>query len=413
MIEEQTLKKIANAHITEQFPILKRKIHGKPLVYFDNAASSQKPQRVIDAVSNYYSNHHSNVHRGVHTLSQIATEKFEAARIRLQKFVNAESSQEIIFTKGCTDAINLVAFILSEKVFEPEDEILISEMEHHSNIVPWQMAAQRSGAKLKVVNVTDSGEIDMDDFRAKLSERTKLVSIVHVSNALGTINPVHEMVSESKKAGALTLIDGAQSAPHMRINVREIDCDFYVLSGHKMYGPTGTGVLFARKSVMEEMPPYQGGGEMIKTVTFKETTYNDLPFRYEAGTPNIAGAIGLAEAADFMADIGIEKIEEIEHHLTAYAHQKLSEIEGIRFIGTARQKTSVVSFLIEGTHPTDVGTIIDKLGYAVRTGHHCTQPLMDKYGIPGTVRASFSAYNTTDEIDGFSNAVAKAAKMLS
>lgn len=412
MIEGDTAKKIATNPIADQFPILKRKIHGKPLVYFDNAASSQKPQRVLDAISNYYSTSHSNVHRGVHTLSQIATEQFEASRMRMQQFLNARSSREIIFTKGCTDAINLVAYVMADAVFGPGDEILITEMEHHSNIVPWQMAAQRSGAKLVVANVNDRGELDMDDFRAKLTESTKLVSVVHVSNALGTVNPVNEIVEAAKKVGALTLIDGAQSAPHMKIDVQEMGCDFYVLSGHKMYGPTGTGILFAREEVMEKMPPYQGGGEMIKTVTFEKTTYNELPFRYEAGTPNIAGAIGLAEAADFIDEIGIEEIARIEQRLTEYAHEKLGEIEGIRFIGTAKHKTSVVSFLIEGTHPTDVGTIVDKLGYAVRTGHHCTQPLMDRYGIPGTVRASFSAYNTTDEIDGFAKAVARAAKML-
>lgn len=412
MIEGDTAKKIATNPIADQFPILKRKIHGKPLVYFDNAASSQKPQRVLDAISNYYTTSHSNVHRGVHTLSQIATEQFEASRMRMQRFLNARSSREIIFTKGCTDAINLVAYVMADAVFGPGDEILITEMEHHSNIVPWQMAAQRSGAKLVVANVNDRGELDMDDFRAKLTESTKLVSIVHVSNALGTVNPVNEIVEAAKKVGALTLIDGAQSAPHMKIDVQEMGCDFYVLSGHKMYGPTGTGILFAREEVMEKMPPYQGGGEMIKTVTFEKTTYNELPFRYEAGTPNIAGAIGLAEAADFIDEIGIEEIARIEQRLTEYAHEKLGEIEGIRFIGTAKHKTSVVSFLIEGTHPTDVGTIVDKLGYAVRTGHHCTQPLMDRYGIPGTVRASFSAYNTTDEIDGFAKAVSRAAKML-
>lgn len=412
MIEGDTAKKIATNPIADQFPILKRKIHGKPLVYFDNAASSQKPQRVLDAISNYYSTSHSNVHRGVHTLSQIATEQFEASRMRMQQFLNARSSREIIFTKGCTDAINLVAYVMADAVFGPGDEILITEMEHHSNIVPWQMAAQRSGAKLVVANVNERGELDMDDFRAKLTESTKLVSIVHVSNALGTVNPVNEIVEAAKKVGAHTLIDGAQSAPHMKIDVQEMGCDFYVLSGHKMYGPTGTGILFAREEVMEKMPPYQGGGEMIKTVTFEKTTYNELPFRYEAGTPNIAGAIGLAEAADFIDEIGIEEIARIEQRLTEYAHEKLGEIEGIRFIGTAKHKTSVVSFLIEGTHPTDVGTIVDKLGYAVRTGHHCTQPLMDRYGIPGTVRASFSAYNTTEEIDGFAKAVARAAKML-
>ncbi|HKL02495.1 MAG TPA: cysteine desulfurase, partial [Cryomorphaceae bacterium] len=378
----------------------------------DNAATTQKPEQVIEAIANYYRRDNGNVHRGVHALSDRATVAFEKARETVGRFIGSLASHQVIWTRGTTEAINLVAHSWGRDNLGPGDRVLVSWLEHHSNIVPWQMAAQRSGAKLIVAKVNDSGELDMDDFSAKISERTKLVSIVHVSNALGTINPIKEIIAAAKKVGALTLIDGAQSAPHMKIDVQDMGCDFYVLSGHKMYGPTGTGILFAREEVMEKMPPYQGGGEMIKTVTFEKTTYNELPFRYEAGTPNIAGAIGLAEAADFIDEIGIGEIERIEQTLLKHAHEKLSEIDGMRFIGTAKHKASVVSFLIDGTHPTDVGTIIDKLGYAVRTGHHCTQPLMAKFGIPGTLRASFSVYNTTEEIDGFAKAVARAAKML-
>lgn len=403
---------LANEMIRAQFPILSREVNGKPLVYLDNAASSQKPKRVIDSIVDYYASYHSNVHRGVHFLSQLATEKYEAARIKLKHFVNAAESREIIFTKGCTDGINLVAYGVGRAILKSGDEVLISEMEHHSNIVPWQMAADQAGAKLVVVNVNDDGSLDMADFHSKLSERTRIVSIVHISNSLGTINPAKQITAAAHKVGALVLIDGAQAAPHMKIDVQEIGCDFYVFSGHKMYGPTGSGVLYGKAEALENLPPYQGGGEMIKNVTFEKTTYNDLPFKFEAGTPNIEAGIALAEAVDFIYDIGYEHIEKVERNLVAYATDRLSEIEGMRFVGTAKEKASVVSFLVDGTHPYDVGAIIDKMGVAVRTGHHCTQPLMDKYGIPGTIRASFAVYNTYEEIDVLTDSVKRAVKML-
>ena len=401
-----------NTSFIEDFPILKREVNGHKLVYLDNAASAQKPKQVIQAIEDYYFNEHSNVHRGIHYLSQLATDRYEAARERMRRFINAASTKEIIFTKGCTDGMNLVASAFSKAHLKEGDEVLITEMEHHSNIVPWQMACADKGAKLVVSKVNEDGSMDMDDFKSKLSDRTKLVSIVHISNALGTINPAKEIVAEAKKYGAYTLIDGAQAAPHGGIDVRDIDCDFYVFSGHKMYGPTGSGILYGKKSVLENMPPYQGGGEMIKTVTFEKTTYNELPFKFEAGTPNMAAAIGLAAAADFMEDFGIDKISEIENGLLAYATERLLEIEGLRIIGTAENKASVISFVVDGTHPSDIGSIIDKLGIAIRTGHHCTQPLMDKFGLPGTCRASFAAYNTLEEIDLLTESVKRAVKML-
>lgn len=401
-----------NASFIEAFPILKREVNGHKLVYLDNAASSQKPRQVLQAIESYYFNEHSNVHRGIHHLSQLATDKYEAARERMRRFVNASSTKEIIFTKGCTDGINLVSSAFAKAHLKEGDEILITEMEHHSNIVPWQMACADKGAKLVVANVHTDGSIDMDDLKSKLSDRTKLVSIVHISNALGTINPVKEIVAEAKKFGAYTLIDGAQAAPHGGIDVQNIDCDFYVFSGHKMYGPTGSGVLYGKESVLENMPPYQGGGEMIKTVTFEKTTYNELPFKYEAGTPNMAAAIGLAAAADFMEDFGMDKITAIEEGLLVYATKRLLEIDGLRIIGTAEKKASVVSFVVENTHPSDIGSIIDKLGIAIRTGHHCTQPLMEKFGLQGTCRASFAAYNTLEEIDLLTEGVQRAVDML-
>jgi cysteine desulfurase/selenocysteine lyase len=412
-LRAETVGVIDNLAFIEAFPILKQKVNGKKLVYLDNAASSQKPRRVVEAIEHYYFKEHSNVHRGVHHLSQVATERFEAARIRMKEFINATSSREIIFTRGCTDGINLVASSFSKAFIHEGDEVLITEMEHHSNIVPWQMACDSRGAKLVVANVKADGSLDLEDFKSKLSERTKLVSVVHISNALGTINPVNDLVKLAKSVGAYTLVDGAQAAPHGKIDVREMDCDFYVFSGHKMYGPTGSGILYGKEAVLDAMPPYQGGGEMIKSVTFEKTTYNELPFKFEAGTPSIAAAIGLAEAADFMDDFGVQKILEIEESLLAYAQSRLKEIKGLRIVGTAPQKASVVSFVIEGTHPSDIGAIIDKLGVAVRTGHHCTQPLMDKFGLPGTCRASFAAYNTMEEVDILVDALKRAVKMLS
>ena len=401
-----------NTSFIEDFPILKREVNGHKLVYLDNAASAQKPKQVIQAIEDYYFNEHSNVHRGIHYLSQLATDRYEGARERMRRFINASFTKEIIFTKGCTDGINLVASAFSKAHLNEGDEVLITEMEHHSNIVPWQMACADKGAKLVVAKVNEDGSMDMDDFKSKLSDRTKLVSVVHISNALGTINPAKEIVAEAKKFGAYTLIDGAQAAPHGGIDIRDIDCDFYVFSGHKMYGPTGSGILYGKESVLENMPPYQGGGEMIKTVTFEKTTYNELPFKFEAGTPNMAAAVGLAAAADFMEDFGIDKISEIENGLLAYATERLLEVDGLKIIGTAEHKASVVSFVVEGTHPSDIGSIIDKLGIAIRTGHHCTQPLMDKFGLPGTCRASFAAYNTLEEIDLLTEGVKRAAKML-
>ncbi|MCA1751211.1 MAG: SufS family cysteine desulfurase [Flavobacteriales bacterium] len=401
-----------NEALRAEFSILSRKVNGQPLVYLDNAASSQKPDAVIEAIDRYYHNEHSNVHRGVHFLSQLATEKFEAARETMRAFVNAAETREVIFTKGTTDGINLVANCMARSVLRPGDEILISEMEHHSNIVPWQMAAEQSGAILVVVDTDASGQLVMEDFYAKLNKRTKMVSVVHISNSLGTVNPVKEIAKAAHKFGAKVLVDGAQGAPHGHIDVRDIDCDFYTLSAHKMYGPTGMGILYGKAAELEALPPYQGGGEMIKDVTFEKTTYNELPFKFEAGTPNIAGAIGMAAAADWMAGVGHDKIRTIEKNLLEYATEQLSEVEGIRFFGTAEEKTSVISFLVDGTHPYDMGAIIDKMGVAVRTGHHCTQPLMAKYGIPGTVRASFAVYNTYEDIDTLTAAVKRAAKML-
>ncbi len=412
MSQVETKTIIENELIRAQFPILKREVNGHPLVYLDNAASSQKPQRVLQAITDYYSFDHSNVHRGVHFLSQLATEKYEAAREKLRGFINARSTKEVLFTKGCTDGINTISYCLSKGYFRKGDELLITEMEHHSNIVPWQMAAADTGAKLVVAKVNDDGSLNLDDFYAKLNERTKLVSVVHISNALGTINPVKELTAAAHEKGAWVLVDGAQTAPHLKIDVQDIDCEFYVFSGHKMYGPTGSGILYGKEYVLNQLPPYQGGGEMIKTVTFEKTTYNELPYKYEAGTPNIEAGIGLAEAVDFMYDTGIEKIGAIERALVEYATDRLGEVEGIRFIGTAKEKASVVSFIVDGTHPTDIGAILDKLGIAIRTGHHCTQPLMEKFGIPGTVRASFAVYNTFEEVDKLVEGVKRAVKML-
>ena len=403
---------VDNAAIRSDFPILHREVNEHRLVYLDNAASSQKPRSVIDAISNYYSLDHSNVHRGVHYLSRLATEKYEAAREKLRNFVNARSTEEIIFTKGTTEGINLVAHGLSRGYLKAGDEILITEMEHHSNIVPWQLAAGYTGAKVVVTRVDENGILDMDDFRKKLSDRTAVVSVVHVSNTLGTINPVKEITALAHQKNALVLIDGAQAAPHSKIDVQDLDCDFYALSGHKMYGPTGSGILYGKAKALNELPPYQGGGEMIREVTFEQTTFNVLPFKFEAGTPNIAAGIGLAAAVDYIESVGYDHIAKIEDQLLSYAREKLAAVDGLRFIGQSPNAAGAVSFVIDGTHPSDVGTIIDKLGIAVRTGHHCTQPLMDKYGIPGTIRASFAMYNTPDEIDALVDAVRRALKML-
>jgi cysteine desulfurase/selenocysteine lyase len=398
--------------IREDFPILNREVNGKPLVYFDNGATSQKPQLVIDAINKYYSFENSNIHRGIHTLSQEATNAYEEARKKIQRFVNAQHEHEIIFTKGTTDSINLVASSFGKKHLKKGDEIIISTMEHHSNIVPWQMICEEKGAVLKVIPINDKGELLMDEFKKLLSPKTKLVAITHVSNTLGTINPVKEIIKLAKEAGALILIDGAQAVPHTKIDVQELNCDFYAFSGHKMFGPTGVGILYGKEAVLNDLPPYQGGGDMIKTVTFEKTTYNCLPHKFEAGTPNIVGGIGLGVAVDYMNSIGIDKIEAYEHELLTYATEQIKQIEGVRIVGEAQNKASVLSFVVDGTHPSDIGMIIDKLGVAIRTGHHCTEPLMNRLNVPGTARASFAFYNTKEEIDIFIAALKRAVTML-
>jgi len=399
--------------IRKQFPILNQSINGKPLVYLDNGASSQKPISVVNALSNYYLNDHANVHRGVHSLSQRATDQFEAVRKLTREFINAAHEKEIIFTRGTTEAINLVANSFGKAFIEEGDEILISAMEHHSNIVPWQMLCDEWGAVLKVIPITDAGEIIMAEFDQLLSGKTRLVAVNHVSNSLGTINPIQEIITKAHKVAAAVLIDGAQSVPHMRVDVQELDADFYCFSSHKMYGPTGIGVLYGKEYWLNDMPPYQGGGEMIDKVSFEETTFNDLPFKFEAGTPNIADTIAFGAAIQFIDSIGIENIGAWENELLQYATEKLLEIPNLRIIGTAEHKASVISFLVGDIHPFDIGTILDQLGIAVRTGHHCTMPLMDRLGIPGTVRASFAVYNTKEEVDILVEGIRRAAAMLS
>lgn len=399
-------------NIRDQFPILHQKVHGHPLIYFDNAATSQKPLKVINAISEYYLQENSNIHRGAHYLSNQATEKYEKSREAVRRLINAESTEEIILTKGTTESINLVASCLSQYLFQPGDEILISRLEHHANIVPWQIAAEQKGALIKVIPILDSGELDLVAFKNLLSPKTKLLALSHISNALGTINPVEEMIALAKEKGALVLIDGAQSAPHMIVDVQALDCDFFCFSAHKIYGPTGIGVLYGKKAQLEKMPPYQSGGEMIKEVTFKGTTFNDLPYKFEAGTPNIAGGIGLLAAVEFLEEVGLEHIARREAELLAYATKKLKELGGIQFVGEAKEKAAVISFLVDGIHPSDLGSVLDKLGIAVRTGHHCAQPIMDRFEIPGTVRASFAVYNTENEIDMFIEGIEKVKKMF-
>ena len=398
--------------IRKDFPILSREVNGKPLVYFDNAATSQTPQQVIDAIVDYYTRYNANIHRGVHTLSQEATDAYEQARVKVQKHFNAAHSYEVIFTSGTTHAINLVASGFSSLLKEGE-EIIVSALEHHSNIVPWQMLCEKTGAKLKVIPMNDDGTLDMEEYEKLLSEKTKLVFVNHVSNALGTINPVEEIIEKAHKVGAAVLLDGAQAAPHIKANVQDLDVDFYVVSAHKMCGPTGVGMLYGKEEWLKKLPPYQGGGEMIATVTFEKTTYADLPHKFEAGTPDICGGIAFGAALDYMNSIGFENIAAYENELLEYATEKLQEIDGLRIYGTSAEKTAVISYNIGDIHPYDIGTIIDKLGIAVRTGHHCAQPVMDYYKIPGTVRASFSFYNTKEEIDIFIEAVKRAKNMLS
>ena len=398
--------------IRQQFPILQRKVKGKDLVYFDNAATSQKPQAVIDTINNYYTQCNANIHRGLHTLADEATAKYEESRISVKEFIGAAWHQEIIFTKGTTDGINIVAASWGRANLNSGDEIIISTLEHHSNIVPWQMIAEETGAILKVIPIDDEGVIDLEAFKKMLSEKTKMVSIIHVSNALGVINPVEEIIKLSHEKNALVLLDGAQSAVHLDIDVTQLDCDFFVFSAHKIYGPTGVGVLYGKKHLLEAMPPYQGGGEMIKEVSFEKTTYNELPFKFEAGTPNIGDVIAVKTAIDFIKEEGKEAMRQHEDNLLMYATEKLRTIEGLKIIGDVLNKVSVISFVIDGVHPQDLAILLDNQGIAVRTGHHCAQPLMKRLGIVGTTRASFAAYNTIEEIDKLVVALNKAIKML-
>jgi cysteine desulfurase/selenocysteine lyase len=398
--------------IRAQFPILNREVKGKPLVYLDNAATTQKPQVVIDALVDYYAGYNANIHRGIHTLAEEATAAFEATRDAVQQFINSPSREEIIFTRGTTESINLVAATWGRQNINSGDEIIITTMEHHSNIVPWQLLCEEKGASLKVVPVNEDGELMMDAFHQLLNNKTKLVSVVHVSNALGTVNPVKEIIEAAHRVGAVVLVDGAQSTVHLNIDVQDMDCDFFACSAHKLYGPTGVGVLYGKKSILEAMPVFQGGGEMIKEVSFEKTTYNDLPYKYEAGTPNIADVIAFKAALDYVRTTGKENIARHEQNLTAYATAQLEMIAGLRIIGRAKEKASVVSFVIEGAHPQDIGILLDNQGIAVRTGHHCTQPLMARFEIPGTIRASFAMYNTYAEVDALIAGLNKALKML-
>ncbi|MFM8595697.1 MAG: aminotransferase class V-fold PLP-dependent enzyme [Flavobacteriales bacterium] len=397
--------------IREQFPALRQQVYGKQLIYFDNGATSQKPQVVLDTLQKYYALENANIHRGVHYLSQQATSAYEQARRTIQTYIGAKSPDEIIFTKGTTDAINLVAFSFGE-LLQAGDEILITAMEHHSNIVPWQLLCERKGCHLKVVPISKKGELDLEAFDALLNERTKLLAITHISNTLGTINPVESLIEKAHRFGAKVLLDGAQSIQHLAIDVKQLNCDFYCFSGHKVFGPTGIGILYGKEEILEKMPPYQGGGDMIAKVSFERTTYNTLPLKFEAGTPHIAGAIGLGSAIEFLRSLDLNAVAAHEHELTKYAQGILDTFEGLHIIGEAKNKTSVVSFTIDNMHPFDLGTLLDKQGIAVRTGHHCTQPLMDFFQIPGTVRASFAFYNTKEEIDTFVAALERSMQIL-
>lgn len=408
-----TEKKVFDVEkIRKDFPILNRLIHGKKLVYFDNAATTQKPKQVIDTIQNYYTNLNSNIHRGVHYLSEAATKEYECARKIIQNFINAKHLEEIIYTRGTTESINLVANSYGHANFKEGDEIIISAMEHHSNIVPWQIISHYTGAKLKVIPMNDNGEIIIEDFDNLLNEKTKFVSVVHVSNSLGTINPIKYIIDKAHKFDIPVLVDAAQSIQHLKIDVQELDCDFLAFSGHKIYGPTGIGILFGKKKHLIEMPPYQGGGDMIMSVSFEKTIYNELPYKFEAGTPNIAGVIGLGVAIRYINNIGIQVIENYEKELLQYATNLLSEFSELRIIGTAEHKSSVISFIIKNAHPHDVGTILDRDGVAIRTGHHCTEPVMRRFNIPATSRASFSFYNTFDEIDVLAKSLKKVINLF-
>jgi cysteine desulfurase/selenocysteine lyase len=400
------------AAIRREFPVLSTSVHGKPLCYLDNAASSQRPQCVIDAVSHYYETTHANVHRGVHALSQQATDLFEGAREKLRGFVNARSTREVIFVRGTTEAINLVAQSYARPRLQKGDEILISWLEHHANIVPWQMVCEQTGARLRVIPMTRAGEVDFAAFKSLLTDRTRLLALTHVSNALGTIVPVQHFIAEARKRGVPVLLDGAQAVPHLEVDVQALDCDFYCFSGHKMCGPTGIGALYGRESLLSAMPPWQGGGDMILAVSFERTLYNDLPWKFEAGTPHIAGAIGLGAAVDYLQGLGLDRIADAEHDLLEYATARLAAVPGLEIIGTAPEKAAVVSFTVQGIHPHDLGTILDSEGVAIRTGHHCAMPVMEFYGVPATARASFAFYNTRAEIDRLVDALALAREVL-
>jgi cysteine desulfurase / selenocysteine lyase len=399
--------------IRKDFPILAQEVNGHPLVYLDNAASTQKPQAVIDTLVRYYTECNANIHRGVHTLSERATFEYEAARVKVQQFIHAAEAREVIFTRGTTEAINLVAQTFGRQRLGAGDEVLITHMEHHSNIVPWQILCEQTGATLKVAPITDAGELILEEFEKLLSPRTKFVSVVHVSNTLGTINPVHEIVDMAHSRKVPVLLDGAQAVPHLHVDVQGLDCDFYAFSGHKLYGPTGIGVLYGKADLLEAMPPYQGGGDMISSVTFAKTTYNHIPYKFEAGTPNIAGTVGLGTAIDYVNSIGLDNIAKHEQQLLNYTTNALREVPGVRIIGNAREKTGATSFVVEGVHPHDIGTILDKEGVALRTGHHCTQPLMDRYGVPATARAALALYNTKEEIDVLVRGLHKVKEMFS
>lgn len=410
---QEVKRKFEVEEIRNDFPILKRLVNGKPLVYLDNAATSQKPQSVIDALTQYYTFDNANIHRGLYFLSELATEQYETARLKVKELINALSASEIIFVRGTTEAINLVASSLCRaKHFKDGDEIIISHMEHHANIVPWQLMSDRKKIKLKIIPISDSGELDLDEYEKMITEKTKLVSVVHISNSLGTINPVKKIIEIAHSHDVPVLLDGAQAVPHFKVDVQDLNADFYAFSGHKVFGPTGIGVLYGKTELLEMMPPYQGGGDMIRTVTFEKTTFDDLPRKFEAGTPNIAGGIGLGAAIDYLNQFDRNDLVAHENVLLDYATEKLSQVEGLRIIGTAKEKASVVSFVIDGIHPYDIGTIIDTDGIAIRTGHHCTQPLMARFNVPATARASFAFYNTKEEVDKLILGIQKVKKMF-
>lgn len=398
--------------VRADFPILNEQIHGKPLVYLDNAATAQKPKQVIERLDTYYRELNSNIHRGVHTLSEKATAEYEAARGKVKDFINADSTKEIIFVRGATEGINLVAQSFGRSSLTEGDEIIITELEHHSNIVPWQILSEQTGATLKYIPINDAGELILDEFEKLLNEKTRIVAIGHISNALGTINPIETIIEKAHAVGAKVLVDGAQAVPHTRVDVKKLDCDFYVFSGHKLFGPTGIGVLYGKETLLDAMPPYQGGGDMIQMVTMEKTSYNALPYKFEAGTPHIAGVIGLGAAIDYVEELGLEAAAEYEIELLDYANEKASEVDGLNFVGTAKNKTSILSFTLDGIHPHDIGTILDGEGVAIRAGHHCAMPVMERFAIPATARASFAFYNTREEVDALIQAIDKCKQVF-